>query len=210
MITARFYAIAIGIFVLALGAGATCMAIERAKYTVVKSDRPYEIRDYPSSVVAIVAVNGSREDAVNAGFRLLANYIFGNNQQKSKIAMTAPVTQIAKSTAPVRMLMQEAAVPDAWVIRFMMPTGYTLQSLPAPIDNRVRFEQTDAHRVAVISFSGFWSDTNLESHKRQLLEWMQIQHLTPQSAPTYAYYDPPWTPWFMRTIEVLFDIAPAG
>jgi hypothetical protein len=203
----RFQALPIGILVLSIVAGETCMAVERAAYTVVRSEPPYEIRDYARSVVATVTVNGSRSRAVNSGFRLLANYIFGANQQKSKIAMTAPVTQAPRSSQPVSPSTQDAATPDAWAIRFMMPAGYTLQSLPAPMDNRITLTQAVAHRVAAIRFSGFWSDANLESHKLQLLQWMQAQQLEPRSPATYAYYDPPWTPWFMRQIEVMIDVS---
>jgi len=185
------------------------MAIEQAKYALVSSEPPYEIRDYASSVVAIVDVSGSRSDAVNSGFRLLANYIFGNNLQNAKIAMTAPVTQMPRGSETQGTSPPSSPGQGFWIVRFMMPDGYTLQSLPPPSDTRVHFEQSLAHRAAVIRFSGFWSDANLKSHEAQLLEWMLKQHLTPRSVPTYAYYDPPWVPWFMRTIEVLIDIAPS-
>jgi hypothetical protein len=62
------------------------------------------------------------------------------------------------------------------------------------------------HRVAVIQFSGLWSDANLKSHETQLLQWLQGRKLVAAGPPTYAYYDPPWTPWFLRTIEVMIDI----
>jgi hypothetical protein len=179
------------------------MAIERAQYSVVTKNPPYEVRDYASSIVAIVSVHGSRSDAVESGFRLLANYIFGDNKQRSKIAMTAPVTQLPQPSEP----KQADSPQTSWLVRFMMPSGYTLNSLPTPVDTRVQFEQIPAHRVAAIRFSGFWSDANLTSHEAQLRNWMQSQHLKPDSPPTFAYYDPPWTPWFMRTIEVLIDIA---
>jgi len=170
------------------------MAVERAKYSVELSDPPYEIRDYAPSIVASVHVDGDRGEAVSAGFRILANYIFGGNQPKGKIAMTAPVAQQPTSRG--------------WEVRFTMPAGYTLNTLPAPTDPRVHIAAVSAHRAAVISFSGFWSDANLGSHERKLLEWLKAHHLSATSAPTYDYYDPPWTPWFMRTIEVVVDIAP--
>lgn len=190
----------------ALAVAETCMAIEKAPYAVVINSPPYEVRDYSTSIVAIVCVHGSRSDAVNSGFRLLANYIFGDNKEKSKIAMTAPVTQAPQVSGAAGASNPAAYLQNAWTVRFMMPAGYTLKSLPAPDDDRVHFEQTPAHRVAAIRFSGFWSDANLTSHEAALRDWMQHQHLKPTSPPTYAYYDPPWTPWFMRTIEVLLDV----
>jgi hypothetical protein len=201
------YAISIVLLIYAAGAGESSMAIERAQYSVVTNSPPYEVRDYQSSIVAIVDVDGSRSDAVNSGFRLLANYIFGGNEEKSKIAMTAPVTQMPQRADPGTASNQDASPRAAWVVRFMMPAGFTLNSLPTPVDTRVHFQKIPAHRVAAISFSGFWSDANLASHETQLRDWMRTQHLTPASPAAYAYYDPPWTPWFMRTIEVLIDIA---
>jgi len=170
------------------------MAVERAKYSVEVNDPPYEIRDYAPSIVASVHVGGDRGEAVSAGFRVLANYIFGGNQPQRKIAMTAPVAQ------------QPSA--SGWEVRFTMPASYTLQTLPPPADPRVHIAAVSAHRAAVISFSGFWSDANLKAHETTLLEWVRSRQLTATSAPTYDYYDPPWTPWFMRTIEVAVDIAP--
>lgn len=181
------------------------MAIERAKYSVVIRDAPFEIRDYSSAVVAVVVTDGSRGDAVSAGFRPLAQFIFGKNQQKTIIAMTAPVMQVS------RVVAEDAKVDPStpsWDVRFIMPSEYTLQSLPRPIDGRVHFEQMEPRRIAVVRFSGFWSDDNLRSHASQLLQWMKGRRLTAQSPPIYAYYDPPWTPWFMRTNEILIEIAP--
>jgi SOUL heme-binding protein len=91
-----------------------------------------------------------------------------------------------------------------------MPAGYTLQSLPKPNDGRVHFEQSKARRLAAIRFSVFWTDTNIKSHEKQLLQWMLRQHITAESAPIYAYYDPLWTPWFMRRIAVLIQTTPSS
>ena len=204
---APLHLLAIALLVFLSGAREPCMAIERAQYAVVTSQPPFEIRDYDASVVAIVTVDGSRNDAVNAGFRVLAGYIFGNNRQKTKIAMTAPVTQLPRSAVP-GTATSKIPTSAGWVVRFMMPAGYTLKSLPAPTDDRVHFERSPAHRAAAIRFSGFWSDANLQAHERELLQWTMSRHLAPQAAPVYAYYDPPWTPWFMRRIEVLVDVAP--
>jgi hypothetical protein len=91
-----------------------------------------------------------------------------------------------------------------------MPATYTLTALPKPRDPRIELVEIAAHRVAAVTFSGFWSDSNLQSHQAQLSEFLKRHQLTPLSAPIYAYYDPPWTPWFWRTNEVLVDIAAAS
>jgi SOUL heme-binding protein len=184
------------------------MALDKVSYAVTMQEGQIELRDYPAAVVAVVVVDGTRSHAVNAGFRLLADYIFGNNQKSSKIDMTAPVTQMHRLAQPGTPAM--TPVPDAhpWTVSFFMPAGYTLQTLPEPNDDRVHFEQPRARKVAAIRFSGFWSDANLKAHENQLVQWMHERNLVAVSEPIYAYYNPPWTPWFLRRIEVLIEIAP--
>jgi hypothetical protein len=179
---------------LAFGAAGPCMAIERPQYSVELSDKPFEVRDYAPSIVASVEVGGSRDEAVNAGFRILAGYIFGDNQTQGKIAMTAPVEQ--------------NMTQNGWEIRFTMPAAYRLGTLPKPRDARIHLVEVPAHRTAAITFSGFWSDSNLQTHRTELLDFLQKHDLIAVSAPSYAFYDPPWTPWFWRTNEVLIDVAP--
>jgi hypothetical protein len=199
------------------------MATERPKYSVEISEPPFEVRMYEPTIVATVHVSGSREEAVSAGFRILARYIFGDNQVQEKIAMTAPVTQSAGQkiamTAPVTQSAGQKIVTTApseqsgeragWDVRFTMPAAYTLSALPRPLDPRVQLLEQPARRVAAVTFSGFWSDSNLQSHQAQLLEFLKRHQLTALSAPVYAYYDPPWTPWFWRTNEILVDVAAA-
>ncbi len=184
------------------------MAVERPSYSVEMSMPPYEIRDYAPTLVALVHVGGDRSDAVSAGFRILANYIFGNNRTAGKIAMTAPVTQSPGHAIAMTAPVQQQSTQGGWEVRFTMPAAYTMTTLPMPNDARVQIVQVPKQRMAVVKFSGFWSDANLQSHAAQLLEWLKSRHFTALSAPAYAYYDPPWTPWFLRTIEVLVEIAP--
>jgi hypothetical protein len=187
------------------------MAIERPQYSVEISATPCEVRDYAPTIAASVQLTGSREDAVNAGFRILAGYIFGDNQTHAKIAMTAPVTQsVAGEKIAMTAPVEQSVTQNGWEIRFTMPAAYTLSTLPKPRDARVHLLEVPGRRVAAITFSGFWSDSNLQSHQAQLLEFLKKHQLTAVSAPVYAFYDPPWTPWFWRTNEVLIDVAKAN
>jgi SOUL heme-binding protein len=191
-----------------LGVGGVAMAVERPSYRVELESKPFEVRDYPASIVAVVAVDGSRSEAVNAGFRILAAYIFGANQRSDKIAMTAPVTQRPGETIAMTAPVQQSAVAGRWEVRFTMPAAYTLESLPRPRDERIRLQPVPAHRMAVVSFSGFWSDANLTSHESSLADFIRARHLTPVAPAVFAYYDPPWIPWFLRTNEVQIEVAP--
>ncbi len=106
-------------------------------------------------------------------------------------------------TSPI----QQEAKQGGSDIRFTMPSQYTLSTLPKPRDSRIRLVQLPASRMASITFSGFWSDSNFQIHQEQLLDFLKKHQLTAVSVPFYAYYNAPWTPWFLRTNEVLVEIS---
>ena len=123
--------------------GNSAMAIEEPRFTVITEEKPFEIRVYEPMIIAEVQVSGDRDSATNQGFRLIADYIFGNNeganQASQKIAMTAPVT-IEKQTQaklPVSSTQEELA-DGVWRIQFVMPSEYTLTSLPKPKNNLIK------------------------------------------------------------------------
>jgi hypothetical protein len=89
--------------------GTLAMATEEQPYAETLKEGYFEVREYPSMIAAEVLVTGERSDAVSAGFRLLAGYIFGGNIKKQSIAMTAPVTQSGSE--------------NGWTVRFIMPQG---------------------------------------------------------------------------------------
>lgn len=184
------------------------MAVEEPKFTLVAKDGPFEIRDYPGTVVAEVEVVGDRQAASSAGFRLLAGYIFGGNAGQKNVAMTAPVTQVRTGvkiamTTPVSL----SGAGDAWLVQFTMPSAYSLEDLPAPDDLRVRLRSVPPTRLAVIKFSGLTRDLAVGRHTRELQAFVGNRGLVPTGAPTLARYDPPWTPWFMRRNEVMIAVA---
>jgi hypothetical protein len=193
-----------------LATSPTAMAIEKPSYRVVERREAFEIREYAPYLVAETVVGGSREEAGNAGFRILAGYIFGRNRGEKKIAMTAPVAQTEPAkiamTAPVTQEGQEGR----WIIQFMMPSAYTLETLPEPLDPAVSFRVVPARRVAAHTYSGTWSVSRYEEHLATLRAALASAGLTAVGEPIWARYDPPFMPWFLRTNEVLVELAPDG
>jgi effector-binding domain-containing protein len=183
------------------------MATPEPKFTVEKRDGAIELRQYAPMIVAEVTVEGRRSEAANRGFRPLANYIFGDNAPRAKIAMTAPVQQSRGEkiamTAPVT---QSAAGAGTWVVRFIMPEGYSMATLPKPNDPNVRLIEQPGQRVAVIRFSGSAPERVLDEKSAELQAFVAKAGLKPQAAATYAFYDPPWTPSFMRRNEVMIAV----
>lgn len=177
--------------------GGFVMGTEEVAYEVVRTEDAIEIRDVAAYRVAEVTVEGKATQAGNRAFRPLFRYISGANRSQSKIAMTAPVTQAADSD-------EES---NRWLVGFVMPASYTLESLPVPDDNAVRLREVPARRVAVIRYSGTWSEDRYNHHLRQLEAWMESQSLTAVGYPLWARYNAPFTPWFMRRNEIWIDIA---
>lgn len=169
--------------------------VESASYDVVTSEGQFEIRDYPVLVVAEVVQRGERRSAVSDGFRPLATYIFARERDGEPIAMTAPVTQ------------QTDDAGRTWTVRFVMPAEYTLDTLPNPENSDIRLLEVPAGRRAAIRFSGTATDEMMAEQEGMLRAWLQEQGVEPDGPATYAYYNAPFIPGFMKRNEVLFQIA---
>ena len=183
------------------------MALEEAKYTVIMKEGNYELRQYEPHIVAETMVDEDYDKAGNEGFRRLFKYISGENQKKQSIAMTTPVSQEAGSekiamTAPV----SQERTGGQWRIAFVMPSEYTLDTLPQPVDPKVLLKQVPARRMAAITYSGSWSKARYEEHKALLEAFIQKQKLSPLGEPVLARYNSPFTLWFLRRNEVLIPV----
>ena len=201
-----FVSITIVTMLIIIGA-INAMAIEEAEYQVIKKDDNFEIRDYTPHIIAETVVEGSLEDAGDKAFKRLFNYISGENRSRCKVAMTAPVSQQSagkkiKMTAPLEQQLAE----KGWAVSFMMPSSYTLETLPEPEDPKVTLRQVPARRMAAIRYSGFWSEKAYLRHKAELEAWIQKMDLTIAGDPIWARYDPPFMPWFLRRNEILIPV----
>jgi hypothetical protein len=186
------------------------MATEEPSYTSVLQEAAFEIREYPALIAAEVTVQGDRSEAVSAGFRLLAGYIFGGNTRKQSIAMTAPVIQNEASSEKIAMTAPviQSPDPEGWIIRFIMPASYTLETLPTPNDPKVRLVRLPPKRFAVVRFSGLVDDKDVEEQTAALRAFVSKQQLTAVGTPSLARYDPPWTLWFLRRNEIMLELSP--
>ena len=184
------------------------MATEEAPYKVLKSDGIFELREYEPQILAEVVVDGDIEGAGNTAFRPLFKYISGDNRSRSKISMTAPVSQESKGekismTAPV----SQEKVQGKWAVSFMMPTSYTMETLPVPDNPAIKLRQVPARRIAAVRYSGFWSEEKYLLNKEKLEVWVRDNGLTATGEPVWARYNPPFTLWFMRRNEILIPVV---
>ena len=204
---------AIGIAAFAIGVYVV-NNVEHPKYTTVVADGDIEIRQYPRLIVAEVTRSGDRSTAVNSGFSPLAGYIFAKERSGDRIAMTAPVTQEPRTiamTAPVTQSMASDR-PEAaeWRVRFIMPAQYDLEKLPRPAGSDVELKSIPPARRAAIRFSGVATDEVIAKQEARLRAWLKSRGLMAKGPGTYAYYNAPFTPGFLRRNEVWLDLPEAG
>ena len=182
-------------------------ATEEAKYSVISQSGDFEIREYEPSIVAETLIEDEFEDAGSRAFRKLFNYISGANSKQDKIAMTSPVSQEKRSekiamTSPVG----QRQAGTAWVVAFMMPASYTMDTIPMPEDPAVEIRPVPAYRAAAVRYSGTWSEKNYRKQLDRLQHWMEENDLQANGQPVWARYDPPFKPWFMRRNEILIPV----
>ena len=181
----------------------TSQATEEPDYKVIQKLEDIEVREYATYAVAEVLVPGPAAEAGNLAFPILAGYIFGKTKGAHKFEMTAPVTQAAESvklemTAPVT----QTAAPGGFRVQFVLPKGVTLASAPEPLDTRITLRDIAPSRVAVIRYSGFWSDANYIQHLAKLQAALRAANLVWVGEPVYSRYNAPFTPWFLRRNEI--------
>lgn len=183
------------------------MGIEKPKYTALGKEGSFEVRQYPSYLIAETIVNADFKDAGNVAFRPLFNYISGDNGKKESISMTAPVNQQNLSekismTAPV----SQTAAEDKYAVSFVMPSEYTMETIPEPLDTSVVIKQIPVQTMAAVRYSGTWSQKKYETKKAALEEFIQRKKLAVLGEPIFARYNPPFELWFLRRNEVLIPV----
>jgi effector-binding domain-containing protein len=198
--------IALILIVGGLLAGPVMSNVEKPDYKVIQTERNIEIRQYEPMIIAEVEVDGKREDAIREGFRLIADYIFGNNTVQRDISMTAPVQQQESQKIAMTAPVQQQSTGRSWQISFVMPSKYSMETLPEPKNDRQRLKEISTKKFIVIDFSGTNSNENVTKHENQLMNYIEGNNLKITGSPKYAFYNAPWTLPFMRRNEVMIEI----
>lgn len=182
------------------------MATEEPSYRILEQSEPFEIRQYDPLIVAQVEVSGDLSEASSAGFRLIADYIFGNNisVQKGSPSITEPVPEKIAMTIPV--IAESKTDQASWFIQFVMPKQYRLDTLPKPNNPQVKLVQVGAQKMAVIRFSGFVGEDKVQEKTQALTEWIKSKNGVMVGSARLARYNPPWSlPWTRRN-EILIPV----
>lgn len=182
---------------------------EEQPFEVVKRYDGFELRRYPSHVVAEVTVDQPFEEAGNTAFRYLFGYITGQNRSQTSVAMTSPVVQsdgAAQKVAMTAPVVQNSTPEGDHVVAFVLPASMTEETAPEPTDPRVSIRTVPPSLAAVTRYSGRWSENSYERHRRSLVQAVEAAGLKPVGTPRFARFDPPFKPWFLRRNEVVVDV----
>jgi hypothetical protein len=197
--------------------------IEEPKYTLISQKNGYEIREYGDYILAETTISGAenRDEASRKGFSIIAGYIFGDNIKKDKISMTAPVNTeestsekiamtVPVNTEKIDMTMpvntEEEADSGAYNVSFVMPSKYTLETLPEPNDKRVKLREVPAHKVAVRRFGWTTSESAFTKNEAELLKALSRDGVETVGAVNVARYNTPFTIPFMLRNEVHIEV----
>lgn len=176
--------------------------IEEPSFTVLKKADEYEIRTYDSYIVAETTVTSDNaRDARNEGFRIIADYIFGNNVSQDKITMTAPVldsSDVSEQIAMTAPVLDESD-GETHTIAFVMPSKYTLDTLPTPVSDKVNIRQVPSYQVAVRTYSWYPSESRDVKAWQSLTTALEADDVQTTGNAQYAYYNPPLSfPLYLR------------
>ena len=187
------------------------MALEKPDYEILYEEGNIEYRLYEPYLVAQteVSMDDNYNSASNEGFRRLFKYITGSNTSEVDIAMTAPVQmsmdgsgQKIDMTAPVQQIENKNFLQVA----FMLPSKFDVKNAPIPTDERVTIKQIPARIMAVIRYSGRWTEKNRSKYEYRLRENLKLHAITAISQTETAAYNPPFTPPFMRRNEIMLEV----
>lgn len=183
-------------------------SIEEPKFKLVESREGYDVREYEPYLAAEADVVGSYDEATSEGFRIIADYIFGNNTSSSSIAMTTPVLETKTSekiamTTPVLEMQKEG---DNRTISFVLPSEYTLETLPKPNNPKVIIRPVDSHKVAVLSFTWYPTEKRVEVKKKELISLLEKDGVEVDGEIQVARYNPPLSMPLLLRNEIIVSI----
>lgn len=179
---------------------------ESPRYSVEARVEAAEVRAYAPHTLAEVTVRGNQDNALSRGFSVLAKYIFGANRSQAKVAMTSPVTQTPSQKIAMTTPVTQTGDGSLWTVTFMMPEEFTLDTLPVPENEAIRFRTTNPERRIALQFSGRATEAKLDQKAEELAAIAKRNDVAIDPEPMYSFYDDPFTlPWNRRN-EVSYRV----
>lgn len=173
----------------------TTMATNKSEmqfYKVIKVEKEFEIRFYPSTTMAAITSSAKTyKELGSSGFRKLAGYIFGGNKDNKQIAMTSPVHMDINDSVSS--------------MSFVMPANYNKDNLPLPNNADVSIQTVPDEYVAAITFNGYASQETIKKYATKLENALQEKHLSYFGNFRFLGYNPPYQ-LFGRRNEIILSV----
>jgi len=184
-----FYIVLISVIMSTTSANAQT---EHQKYTLVQKFPGFEVRYYPPALLATVHTQAnSYRELSSPGFRTLAGYIFGDNSEGKKIAMTAPVHMDISQ--------------DGSSMSFVMPSEYSFKDLPEPSNRVIILEESAPEYVAALTFGGYANDEKIKEETEKLMNYLRENQIQPVGNFRFLGYNSPYRFWNRRN-EIIVRI----
>lgn len=182
--------------------------VETLSYKVLIKKDEYEVRVYDPYIAMQTEVEGDFREGVNSGFRVLAGYIFGGNTSKQKIDMTSPVIENEKMSESVSMTspVLEQENGGKRIVTFTAPKRYTLDTLPKPNSDKIKFVEVVTKKYAAYEFTWYYSNERVAKYKKYLLELLTKDGVKTLGEPMFAGYSGPGTIPFLIRNEILVEV----
>ena len=171
---------------------------EQPSYKVILEQDKFSIRDYSEVIVVETEVVASRRDVTSEAFRKLFRYISGNNEANLEISMTSPVAQTLTN--------QDGEIGENWAVRFFLPRSLSEENIPQPSERGVAVVKLKAQKYGSVSFKGTQNDKKVSKNLAKLEAFIAENDYEVSGPPVYAFYDPPFIPWFLRDNEILLPV----
>ena len=199
----------------AVGSYLAVRSLEEPSYTVLEKKDGYEIRQYEPYIVAQTVVPSSEyNEDLNQGFRLVADYIFGNNTTQEKISMTTPVlespgeqnNQSSEKIAMTVPVLETQSEQATRTVAFVLPSKYTIDTLPTPNNDKVTLRDVDGRKVAALRFTWYATPDRVAAKKATLLSALERDGVTAVREPQAAFYNPPLSMPLVLRNEILIEV----
>lgn len=170
----------------------TMAKTETQSYQIIKTEKEFEIRLYPSAIMATISMNAKTyKELSSVGFRKLASYIFGGNQSNKNIAMTSPVHMNINDTQSS--------------MSFVMPSDYNKNNLPKPNDSSVTIITTAEEYIAAIQFGGYANDDDIKKYAAKLQSSLKAKGIEYYGNFRFLGYNAPYQFWGRKN-EIIVSI----
>ena len=161
-------------------------------YEVLQEHDGFEVRQYaPANFIYVTMDAKSYKEGSSKGFGQLAGYIFGGNERGQKIAMTSPV---------------EMEMEEQMTMKFLVPSEYKIEEMPAPDNAKVQFKREEPKTVAALRFGGFADDEKIEGYKKKLFSLLKKEGIEHEETYSFMGYNPPFD-LVNRRNEVVVELS---